>query len=231
MNKRYDPSQPRVPAGSSKGGQWMKREEAEKIYNTVYPNDLNVSQRAKEEKHKKTTEGGIGIEIDGLTPCLRRLSDGAIVETEFVEVHPKKKSDFPGWEFNWSKPEKEGCSVYALKAKGDDRIQGLVAMRSDPKNNAYFINIVEAAPFNNKHNKSFIKKEYEGVGGHLFAEAARRSKEEGFGGAVWFAAKTNLIEHYISELGAEVTNRLFGYMKIEGESSENLIKKYYGVKK
>lgn len=45
MSKRYDPNQPRIPAGSSKGGQWAKRESAEKIYNTVYPNDINATAR------------------------------------------------------------------------------------------------------------------------------------------------------------------------------------------
>lgn len=42
MNKRYDPNQPRVPAGSSKGGQWAKRNEAERIYNNVYVDSINL---------------------------------------------------------------------------------------------------------------------------------------------------------------------------------------------
>lgn len=47
MNKRYDPNQPRVPAGSSKGGQWAKREAAEKVYNTVIPHHINEAVMAK----------------------------------------------------------------------------------------------------------------------------------------------------------------------------------------
>ena len=63
MSKRYDPNQPRVPAGSSKGGQWAKRNEAERIYNNVYESDrkpVNVSleffSRKGNEPSQKTKE-------------------------------------------------------------------------------------------------------------------------------------------------------------------------------
>ena len=47
MRKRYAPNQPRVPAGSSKGGQWAKIEAADKIYNTVIPRHINEAVMAK----------------------------------------------------------------------------------------------------------------------------------------------------------------------------------------
>ena len=49
MSKRYDPSQPRVPAGSSKGGQWVK--DAETI-------DTNFAARKVEENR------GLRIPLD-----------------------------------------------------------------------------------------------------------------------------------------------------------------------
>ena len=58
MSKRYDPNQPRVPAGSSKGGQWAKREAAEKIYNNVFPSDINVLQRVKKQKNEVASSKG-----------------------------------------------------------------------------------------------------------------------------------------------------------------------------
>lgn len=42
MHKGYNPNQPRVPAGSSKGGQWAKREAADKIYSTVFSQNENI---------------------------------------------------------------------------------------------------------------------------------------------------------------------------------------------
>lgn len=187
---------------------------------------LNVSNVDKYiEKYPKN--GIINIEIDELTPCLRRMSDGKIVQTKFVEIKPTKK-DFKDWEFDWTIPIKDGYSVYGLMAEGDKRIQGLIAMKPNARNYAYQIDIVEAAPFNNPHNPKFKKKEYNGVGGHLFAEAVRKSLEEGFGGAVFFTAKSDLIDYYIKELGAELTNPRLRLMFIDEDAAIKLYNRYYG---
>ncbi|MCG5252374.1 hypothetical protein MCW62_13745, partial [Brevibacillus agri] len=45
-------------------------------------------------------------------------------------------------------------------------------------------------------NIGSAKKEFVGVGPHLFAIACKKSFDLGFGGWVAFFAKTNLIEHY-----------------------------------
>ena len=60
-----------------------------------------------------------------------------------------------------------------LYAKEDERLQGLVATRIRDDIQAIEISLVESAPMNNPHNAKCIEKEYEGVGGHLFAEAIR----------------------------------------------------------
>ena len=168
------------------------------------------------------------LDIDELTPCLRRLKDNKIVNTEVFEIKPKK-GDFEDWEFDWLLPEETGHTVFALKANGDERIQGLIALKTDSKNNVVHIEIVEAAPFNNPHNKNYVKKEYNGVGGHLFAEAVRQSYEAGYGGAVYFTAKSDLIEHYQKELGAVLVNPRLRIMLIEEEAAENLYNRYYGA--
>jgi hypothetical protein len=169
----------------------------------------------------------IELKIDELTPCLRRLRDNKIVDTEVFAIKPQK-DDFLDWEFDWTIPAKSGHSVYAIKAKGDERIQGLVALKSDARNIAFHVDIVEAAPFNNPHNKNYVKKEYSGVGGHLFAEAVRQSYEAGFGGAVYFTAKSDLIEHYQKELGAVLTNPRLRLMFIDEVAAKKLYERYYG---
>jgi len=145
------------------------------------------------------------IEIDELTPCLRRKSDGKIVNTTVVDVLPTLEK-FKDWEFDWTKPVRNGYTVRGIKVKGDKRIQGMIALKPDPKNYAVVVDVVEAAPFNNPHNKLFKFKEYDGVGGYLFAEAVRESYKQGFDGFVFFTAKTNLIEHYKRTLGAVLIN-------------------------
>lgn len=171
--------------------------------------------------------GIINIVIDQLTPCLKRLSDNKIINTTVEKITPAKDM-FKDWEFDWTQPEKNGFSVFGLKADGDDRIQGLVALKQDPNNYAVLVDIVEAAPFNNKHNKIYTAKEYSGVGGHLFAEAVKQSTESGYGGFVYFKAKTNLIEHYKKELGAVLINPAEHTMAIDEKAAVKLFNKYYG---
>lgn len=185
------------------------------------------------QKYMKTTSdileisaNSSKIEIDELTPCLRRLRDGKIIETEVVDVSPTKKM-FSDWEFDWTIPKKNGFAVRGIKAVGDDRIQGLVALKPDSKNYAVYIDIVESAPFNNPHNKRFVSKEYAGVSGHLFAEAVRESINQGFGGFVYFKAKANLIDHYQKELGAVLVNPKVSMMAIDERSAKILYDQYY----
>lgn len=166
----------------------------------------------------------IATEIDDLTPCLRRVSDNQIVETTLEKIHPKK-SNFNEWEFDWTIPEKEGYSVFALYANGDKNVQGLLATRIEK---GYVeLALVEASPENSPHNPHFPgKKKYEGVGGHLFAEACKQSVESGNDGYVAFTAKTSLINHYQNVLGATV---IYGQrMQIDEEAASALIQKYFG---
>lgn len=166
------------------------------------------------------------IEIDELTPCLRRMSDNKIIDTSVVDVSPTKE-DFKDWEFDWTIPQKNGYTIRGIKADGDDRIQGMVAMKSDPQNYAINVDIVEAAPFNNPHNKVYVEKEYSGIGGHLFAEAVKESMAQGYDGYVYFKAKTDLIEHYQKELGAVLINPKERIMAIDERSAKVLYDKYY----
>ena len=181
------------------------------------------------EKYMKELEniGNSGIiEIDELTPCLRRMSDNKIIDTSVVDVSPTKE-DFKDWEFDWTIPQKNGYTIRGIKADGDDRIQGMVAMKSDPQNYAINVDIVEAAPFNNPHNKIYVEKEYSGIGGHLFAEAVKESMAQGYDGYVYFKAKTDLIEHYQKELGAVLINPKERIMAIDERSAKVLYDKYY----
>lgn len=186
------------------------------------------SQRIIEKSVVNQPENGIiKIEVDELTPCLKRISDGQLVNTSVVEVSPTKR-DFKDWEFDWTVPRKNGYTIRGIKADGDSRIQGLIALKSDPNNYAVKIDIVEAAPFNNPHSPAFTSKEYSGVGGHLFAEAVRESFKQGFDGYVYFTAKSDLIKHYQEELGATLINPRLRIMAIEEGSAKKLYDRYYG---
>lgn len=190
----------------------LKKTEAWKKYKTVV-NDAE--------------SGIINLEVDELTPCLRRLRDDKIVDTGVFEISPTRE-EYKEWEFDWTLPEKKGYKVYELKAEGDYRTQGLIALKQDELNSAIHVDIIEAAPFNNPHNKYFVEKQYNGIGGHLFAEAVKQSYEAGFEGAVYFTAKTDLIEHYRKELGAVLVNSKTRTMFIDEEAAKKLYDRYYG---
>ncbi|MDO5085258.1 MAG: minor capsid protein [Erysipelotrichaceae bacterium] len=92
----------------------------------------------EKEKEKAYNIGkDIDVEIDELTPCLRRLSDNKIVDTTVEEIKITKKFakelKQQGWEFDWFKSQQEGYKIYQLKANEDDRIQGLLASKVDKK--------------------------------------------------------------------------------------------------
>lgn len=164
----------------------------------------------------------VSIPIDEFTHCLRRLSDNAIVQTA---VAPLDRKDIPkGWLFDWLKVPEES-TIYALRAEGDDRIQGLVAIRRSVKNRAVKVDLVEAAPHNNGYDKT--KKEYSGVGGHLFAEAIRQSFEADFGGVVYFDAKADPINYYKEALSAVQVGRS-QRLVIQGLDALKLYQRYYG---
>lgn len=170
----------------------------------------------------------VTVEIDSITPCLHRNSDGKIVDTFTIKISPDEQR-YADWEFDWTKPEKDGYIVLALMAVGDDRVQGLISLMNDNDNYAVNIGIIEAAPHNNTHNPNNKsgQKEYDGVGGHLFAEAARQSKNAGYDGFVFFDAKTDLIEHYKERIGAAQigkSQRMF----IDENAAAALLSKYYG---
>lgn len=185
--------------------------------------------KAEKELQNAAKSGIISIEVDEMTPCLRKNATGELVDTTVNLISPTKAT-CKNWEFDWTRPERFGYSVYALRVKGEKTIQGMIAMKDDPKNYAINVDIAESAPQNNPHNprNTTKTKEYNGVGGHLFAEACRQSFEKGYGGYVYFVAKTNLIRHYEDELGAELLDPGSRTMVIDGHAALDLVNKYYG---
>ena len=199
-----------------------QQQEAERtFYSGSSTSPENLTESAK--------GGTIDIEVDEMTPCLRKNSTGELVDTTVRSISPTKAT-CKGWEFDWTKPERDGYQVFALRVKGERTIQGMIAMKDDPGNYAMKIDIVESAPQNNPHNplNTSGTKEYNGVGGHLFAEACRQSFEKGYGGFVHFVAKTNLIPHYAKTLGAVLINPRERVMAIDGPAALALVQRYYG---
>jgi hypothetical protein len=175
----------------------------------------------------------ICVTVDDLTPCLIDTSTGEIVETEVIQCTRKsflaKYNKSTQWYVNWSTLLDEN-EVYAIVTKGSVSIQGLVAVRKDENMKSAFITWMVAAPHNNpvllKRNEE--EKKFKGVGGHLFAVAAQRSSEWGYGGAIGgFAASQELMEHYCSVFGAEAIGMLHPYQIFIPEAEAKKIMEAY----
>lgn len=165
----------------------------------------------------------MNIEIDKLTPCLEKVSDGQIVNTKYLQIPPKDLKNLKGWNFKWSSLPADKFEIYKLFVEGDDRIQGLVAISDVKPDKAVYVKIAESAP----HNIG-KEKEYLGVGGHLFAIAVKRSFELGYGGFTYMDAKnTHLVMHYSKALGAILIGTPHPYRMIIDETAAANLVKYY----
>ena len=115
--------------------------------------------------------------------------------------------------------------IYKLTLKGDNEIQGLISLFKLERDKAVYINIVESAP----HNLG-INKKYNGVGGHLYAVAAQKSLENGYGGFLFMDAKNmELMEHYKKTLGAILIGRPHPYRMIVDEEAASRLLKIYAL--
>ena len=171
----------------------------------------------------------IKIIIDEITPCLKDNQSNTYVDTDYeiidhisssTALHMRK---YEKWEFDWSDPDLDDCSIYALFVKGTKQTQGLIACR-EYKNQKQTKGYIEVALAEANPKNVGKDGKYKGVGAHLFSIASRLSLDLGYDGYVTFISKTNLVQHYIDELHAEV---LFGSnMQLGTEASKRLVEIY-----
>ena len=173
--------------------------------------------------------GKLNITIDELVSCLvdneTNEEKKTVVEKVINRSSLKGFNKKNGWYINWYRVYSK-AEIYALKLKENDEVQGLVAVVNDEEAKAAYISWACTAPHNNKHD--YGKQKYRGVGGHLFAVAADKSEEWGYGGLLYgYAANKKLLEHYIDKLGAEYIGITHEYQFIVSETeARNLLEVY-----
>jgi len=136
--------------------------------------------------------------IDQFTKCLMDTRTGAFVDTVFSKASREELANLQGWAFHWLASDLKHAEIYKLSVAGKTEIEGLVAFQYWERDHAVYVQLAESAP----HNKGSNKR-YSGVGGHLFAIAAKKSLEAGYGGFFFMDAKNiELVHHYQKTLGA-----------------------------
>ena len=176
-----------------------------------------VSKDVKNDLHKSSKEDIIIIQE--ANPGNVKMIN---LETQDIKI---KKGDFKNWIFAWHNQSKKSYVIRALKVKNTLEVIGLIGFTNEEHNKAIYVDLIEASPVNNPKNKIFKgKKEYLGIGGRLLVEAIKESYKKGYGGFIYFDAKTELIEYYKKEFGA----RLIGSqrMAIFEKEAEILYEKY-----
>jgi hypothetical protein len=107
------------------------------------------------------------------------VATGKVLQTTFSVASQDDLSDLSakGWLFDCTDEELDACNIYKLQRKDDNVIQGLVA--AEVVRGAVYVPLADSASHNQPN-----KKQYNGVGGHLFAIAIKLSLAMGFGGAL-----------------------------------------------
>lgn len=161
--------------------------------------------------------------VDKLTNSIQNTISGDSFQTEISRFtikdskHITKKN---GWNFNWkSELLNDVNEVYKLTiVNNQDVIQGILSVKMEQDH--IFMSLLESAPFNIGKNKL-----YDGVAGNLVAHACKLSFQFGIDGFVAFTAKTKLIHHYETSLGAY---HFGGHrMIIETHAAKFLVEKYF----
>lgn len=204
----------------------FSKEEAQRLNNehtSGFVNKMSIDNSEKNGIIETEVKQEMNLVIDKFTPCLEDTETGELVPTVYEKATKKELSELQGWNFNWLDKDLKDSEIYKLCIVGDNNIQGLVAITDYQKDMAVYVNIAESAP----HNLGKGKK-YSGVGGHLFAIAAKISYDKGYGGFLFMDAKnTELVEHYRNTLGAVLIGRPHPYrMFVDEENAIKLLNTY-----
>jgi hypothetical protein len=163
----------------------------------------------------------IDIIIDSLTNSIRNTISGDQFNTEIIQVIVNEKGIAKkDWVFDWRKEiQNVNKEVYKLVIVNNEKInQGLISISDN--NDHIFMNLIESAKFNKGKSKL-----YEGVPGNLVAFACRLAFEKGYDGVVSFIAKTKLVNHYKTSLGATIFHG--DQMFIDTPAALKLIRQYF----
>lgn len=171
----------------------------------------------------------IAVYIDELVPCLKNTKTGELVQTEVIKIRRKsflsKYNEKNGWYVNWGLLANEH-EIYALVIEGSVDIQGLVALKADPFSKAVYVAWMCASPESNSLLTSEPK--YLGVGGHLFAVAAKVSRDYGYDGFMYgFAMDEKLLDHYSRVFGAYPQRTLHPFHFMIDDKHAKIIEEAY----
>ena len=164
----------------------------------------------------------LDFEIDKLTNSIENAISGEVFNTDVLPVNKTDNKHIKKgvWQFDWQKEMKmTDRHVFKLVTHSNPEIiHGLISFSDNDDH--IFMHLIESVKFNKGANKL-----YKGVPGNLIAYVCKLAFEKGYGGVVAFVAKSQLIEHYKTSLGAKVmgANKMF----IDSKEAYTIVKQYF----
>ncbi|MBR2894206.1 MAG: hypothetical protein IKC03_00925 [Oscillospiraceae bacterium] len=135
--------------------------------------------------------------------------DSSMSEKYSVEVRSATVEDFKNtatWQTQWTTPAVAAMpNKVALRRVDTDELLGLMSYEINESGLAVEIIYIESAAHSNANllNQMGVQKKYIGIARALFAYAVQVSVKAGFGGVIFFRAKTTeLRSYYMKEFGA-----------------------------
>jgi hypothetical protein len=155
-----------------------------------------------------------------LSNSILHRQSGKMIPTTLTRVNlGELRESTITWEFSWEK-EASKFQVFKLTTvEAPSIIQGLISL--ELRTGFCFVSLVESAPHNRRDYK-----QYEGVGGNLFAFACKLSFENGYDGIVVFETKTELKAYYKKSFGAiqiGSSNRMY----LDENAAKFMVKIYF----
>ena len=153
-----------------------------------------------------------------------------------VNVIPATDADFgltQTWQTQWtSSAAQDMPNKVALHRCDDDELLGLMSYQINKKGMAVEVIYVESTGHSNANllKQTGGQKKYIGIAKALFAYAAKISVDAGFGGVLFFRAKTTeLRTYYMKAFGAVPLGQYDPFRMIWEDAAEQLISEYRTV--
>ena len=128
------------------------------------------------------------------------------IPTKVLPVTTEDIQQTKNWQTNWASPAAMMMpNKVALHREDDGELLGLMSYNLDEKGLAVEIIYIESADHSNANllKSNNVPKKYLGIARALFAYAAKVSMDAGFGGVLYFRAKTTELRvYYMKEFGA-----------------------------
>lgn len=135
--------------------------------------------------------------------------DSSMTETYPVNVENATEEDFKYtavWQTQWTSPAAAAMpNKVALRRADTNELLGLMSYDLDERGLAVEIIYIESAAHSNANllSRTGEQKKYIGIARALFAYAIKASLDAGFGGVIFFRAKTTELRfYYMKEFGA-----------------------------